>query len=196
MKRRTIFTAAVIAAMLALSGCNNSENPTQSEQSTVETQSSSDETSTESASSAVTSSTTENSTSTESGTESSTESDQSVPVDEKPVSAYDLGLQDGIYYVNVTLEGGSGKTKVKSPAEMEVYEGNAYATIEFSSSKYDYVKIGDIKYEKENAEGNSQFFISAQFDYHMPIIANTTAMGNPHEIEYTLYFDSKSIVKR
>lgn len=190
MKKKTLITAAVIAAMIALSGCNKSENSTQSEQSsqTVEENSSSvqSSTSTESSGSAESSS----------STESSAESEPSVPVDEKPVSAYDLGLQDGIYYVNVTLEGGSGKTKVKSPAEMEVYEGNAYATIEFSSPNYDYVKIGDIKYEKENAEGNSQFFFLVQFDYHMPIIANTTAMGNPHEIEYTLYFDSQSIVKR
>ena len=33
------------------------------------------------------------------------------------------------------------------------------------------------------------------FDYRMPVSANTTAMSTPHEIEYTLFFDSASISK-
>ncbi len=29
----------------------------------------------------------------------------------------------------------------------------------------------------------------------MPVLADTTAMSTPHEIEYTLYFDSATIEK-
>ena len=33
------------------------------------------------------------------------------------------------------------------------------------------------------------------FDYKMPVSADTTAMSTPHEIEYTLYFDSASVTQ-
>ena len=33
----------------------------------------------------------------------------------------------------------------------------------------------------------------AGFDWAMPVVADTTAMSEPHEIEYTLRFDSASI---
>lgn len=196
MKKKTLLTvAAIFAAMTMLAGCNNAENSAQSGQSSqsdTTQESSTPESSVDSSDASV-----ESSTSTESSTISESQtSEPDTSAEEKPVSASELGLKDGKYYVDVTLEGGSGKTKVKSPAEMEVFEGNAYATIEFSSPNYDYIKINDIEIPKDNDEGNSQFFTLVRFDYHMPVIANTTAMGNPHEIEYTMYFDSKTIVKR
>lgn len=200
MKRRTIFTAAVIAAMIALSGCNNSEKPTQSEQSsqTVEENSSSvqSSTSTESSGSAESSSSTESSASTESSssTESSGESKPETPAEGKPVTVADLALKDGEYTVAVKLEGGSGKVKATSPTKLIVKDGAASAEIELSSKNYDYMKVDGVKYDRTNAEGNSKFLIPvAGFDYKFPISANTTAMGNPHEIEYTLFFDSTTI---
>ena len=68
------------------------------------------------------------------------------------------------------------------------------ATIIMSSSNYDYVIVGEEKYLPVNTEGNSTFEIPVTgFDYNMPISADTTAMSTPHEIDYTLYFDSKTI---
>lgn len=194
MKRRTLFTAAVIAAMIVLSGCNNAENPTQSEQSsqTVEENSSSvqSSTSTESSSSSESSTSTESS----SSTESSAESKPETPADDKPVTVADLALKDGEYTIAVNLEGGSGKVKATSPTKLIVKDGAALAEVELSSSKYDYMKVDGVKYDMINTEGNSKFLIPvAGFDYKMPISANTTAMGNPHEIEYTLFFDSTTI---
>ena len=105
-----------------------------------------------------------------------------------------LNLADGNYTVAVQLEGGSGKTTVESPAALRVENGIAYATIIFSSSKYDYMKVNDEKYLPLNTEGNSTFEIPvAVFDTKMPVLADTTAMSTPHEIEYTLYFDSTTI---
>ena len=50
------------------------------------------------------------------------------------------------------------------------------------------------KYLPVNTEGNSQFEIPVKyFDKPMDVIADTTAMSEPHEIEYTLTFDSASI---
>ena len=54
--------------------------------------------------------------------------------------------------------------------------------------------IGDEKYEPVNTEGNSAFEIPVTvFDYKQKVIADTIAMSTPHEIEYTLTFDSESI---
>ncbi len=106
----------------------------------------------------------------------------------------DLGIEDGTYTVDVTLAGGSGKASVESPAKIEVKDGTAYATIVFSSSHYDYMLVDDEKYLTVNTEGNSTFEIPVTgFDYKMPVVADTTAMSTPHEIEYTLSFDSASL---
>ena len=44
------------------------------------------------------------------------------------------------------------------------------------------------------AEGNSTFEIPVlYFDRPMTVIADTTAMSEPHEITYTLTFDSASL---
>ncbi len=105
-----------------------------------------------------------------------------------------LGLADGTYTAGVVLAGGSGKASVTSPCEFTVEGGKAIARIEFSSPNYDYVIKDGEKYLPVNTEGNSVFEIPlTAFDYPVAITADTTAMSQPHEIEYTLTFDSKSI---
>ena len=109
----------------------------------------------------------------------------------------DLALADGEYLVDVTLEGGSGKTTVESPAQLTVENGAAAARIVFSSPYYDYVKVGEDKYEPVNTEGDSTFLIPVDgFDYQMAIAADTIAMSVPHEIDYRLFFDSATITQR
>jgi len=110
------------------------------------------------------------------------------------ISADDLGLADGTYQVDVTLSGGSGRASVESPATIVIEDGQVTATIVFSSSYYDYMLIDGERYEPVNTEGNSTFEIPVDgFDYEMAVTADTTAMSTPHEIEYTLYFDSATI---
>lgn len=105
-----------------------------------------------------------------------------------------LGLADGEYTVDVSLEGGSGRAKINSPARFTVSNGEAFAEIVWGSSNYDCMTVGGEKYYPQNTEGNSEFVIPVTgFDYKMPVSANTTAMSTPHEIEYTLYFDSATI---
>ena len=105
-----------------------------------------------------------------------------------------LGLADGEYSVGVSLEGGSGRAKINSPARLTVSNGEAFAEIVWGSSNYDCMTVGGEKYYPQNTEGNSEFVIPVTgFDYKMPVCANTTAMSTPHEIEYTLYFDSATI---
>lgn len=105
-----------------------------------------------------------------------------------------LGLSDGVYNIEVSLEGGSGRATVQSPAKLTINNGEAVAEIVWSSSSYDYMVVDGEKYYPVNTEGNSVFEIPVTgFDYKMPVSADTTAMSTPHEIEYTLYFDSGTI---
>ncbi len=102
-------------------------------------------------------------------------------------------FKDGSYEIDVTLTGGSGKAKVESPARIEVKEGIATATVAWSSPNYDYMRLGSRIYHPVNTDGNSVFEIPVTvFDGEMAVIADTTAMSAPHEVAYTLYFDSAS----
>lgn len=111
-------------------------------------------------------------------------------------TAESLGLEDGEYTVEVRLEGGSGRAGVESPAALRVERGVARVELIWSSSNYDYMRLGEEKFLPVNTEGNSTFEIPVPaFDWKVTAFADTTAMSTPHEIEYTLYFDSATITK-
>ena len=109
--------------------------------------------------------------------------------------AFTLDKEDGEYSIQVELEGGSGKASVTSPTLITVKNGEVTADIQWSSSNYDYMIVDGKKYLPVNEEGtNSEFQIPVTImDESMPVIADTTAMGTPHEINYTLTFYSDSI---
>lgn len=114
--------------------------------------------------------------------------------DGEAATAKSLKLEDGSYTVAVRLEGGSGRASVETPAALRIEDGKAFATIIWSSSNYDYMKVGGEKFDLVNTEGNSSFEIPVSaFDWKMPVIADTIAMSEPHEVEYTLVFDSTTI---
>jgi hypothetical protein len=105
-----------------------------------------------------------------------------------------IDLEDGDYQIAVTLAGGSGRASIESPASMSVKDGKATAKIVWSSSNYDYMKLGSEMYYPLQTDGNSTFEIPITlFDGEMEVAADTTAMGTPHEIAYTLHFDSASV---
>ena len=115
---------------------------------------------------------------------------------ETKIEAAQIDIKDGEYSVNVTLEGGSGKAAISSPAKLIVKDNHAYARIEWSSSNYDYMKIGEEMFTPINTEGNSVFEIPViAFDEPISIIADTIAMSMPHEISYTLTFHMNSVKK-
>ena len=104
-------------------------------------------------------------------------------------------LEDGEYSIQVDLEGGSGKASVSSPILMLVKNGRMYAELQWSSSNYDYMIVDGEKFQNESEEGrNSVFTIPVTaLDDKMEVIADTLAMGAPHEIDYTLTFYEASI---
>ena len=114
-----------------------------------------------------------------------------------PKTQQKIDLKDGNYLVKVSLSGGSGKASVKSPAKVSVKDGLATAKIEWSSPNYDYMKVNRERFDVDTKilekGGNSTFTIPiSAFDKKIPVIADTTAMSQSHEILYFLEFDSSS----
>ena len=100
---------------------------------------------------------------------------------------------DGSYTCEVTLEGGSGRATVDSPAALTVADGKMTATIVWSSPNYDYMIVDGEKYLPTNTEGNSTFEIPVSaLGTPLSVVADTVAMSTPHEIEYTLTFSAPS----
>ena len=101
---------------------------------------------------------------------------------------------DGSYTCEVTLEGGSGRATVESPAALTVADGKMTAALVWSSPNYDYMIVDGEKYLPTNTEGNSTFEIPvAALDTALTVTADTIAMSTPHEIEYTLTFAADSL---
>ena len=101
---------------------------------------------------------------------------------------------DGSYTCEVTLEGGSGRATVESPAALTVADGKMTATLVWSSPNYDYMIVDGKKYLPTNTEGNSTFEIPVSaLDTALTVTADTVAMSTPHEIEYTLTFAADSL---
>ena len=110
--------------------------------------------------------------------------------DDPPAEEPDDKLADGDYSVALTRTGGTGKAKILSPATLHVSGGKMTATVKWSSSNYDYMKVGGVKYLPISTAGGSTFVI--------PISAldtNITAMSVPHEIEYVIRLDSSTLTK-
>ena len=116
---------------------------------------------------------------------------------EEPVTPAQLGLEDGSYTAEGKLEGGSGRATIQSPVTLTVKDGIATAKIVWSSPYYDYMIVDGEKYkpeEAENQDANSVFTIPVTgFDAALPVTADTVAMSEPHEIEYTITLDSTTI---
>ena len=108
------------------------------------------------------------------------------------------GPEDGNYTANVALSGGTGRASIQSPAKLRCANGQFYATLQWSSPNFDYMKVNGTRYDLISAPGaDSAFEIPvAAFDTPLPVIADTIAMSEPHEVEYAITFDSASLTKQ
>lgn len=100
---------------------------------------------------------------------------------------------DGVYTVEVSLSGGSGRAGVESPAKLVIEGDTITATVVWSSHFYEFMLVDGVKYEPVQAEGNSTFEIPVTLDTDMDVSAQTVAMSQPHLIDYTLRFDSSTV---
>ena len=111
-------------------------------------------------------------------------------------TAKSLELEDGVYTVEVSLSGGSGRARISSPARLTVEGGVCTARIQWGSKNYDYMKIGEEQFFPVEGEELSTFDIPVPyFDRSLAVIADTVAMSEPHEIAYSLLFSSGTIQK-
>ena len=111
------------------------------------------------------------------------------------------------FSVPVVAKGGSGRARVISPAVLFEKDGKTLARIVWSSKNYDYIIAGGKKYLNENPDGNSTFTFPVssikkarksenggiEKPFSLKIIADTLAMGAPHEIEYELFFGDENL---
>ena len=117
------------------------------------------------------------------------------PVAEGATDTFDLSaVEDGSYTIELTMEGGSGRASIQSPAQITVTDGAATATLEWSSPNYDYMLVNGEKYLPVNTEGNSVFEVPVEaLDVPLTMIGDTVAMSTPHEVEYTVTFHSETL---
>ena len=100
-------------------------------------------------------------------------------------------LADGTYTPDsFSWSGGSGKVSI-SCNKVTVTNGQAYATIVFSSEYYGYVKANGNKYYGACGGGTSIFTIPVALNQNNTIIGMTTRMSQAHEITYTIYIALK-----
>ena len=117
------------------------------------------------------------------------------PVAEGAADTFDLSaVEDGSYTIELTMEGGSGRASIQSPAQLAIADGAATATLEWSSPNYDYMLVNGEKYLPINTEGNSVFEVPVEaLDAPLTMIGDTVAMSTPHEVEYTVTFHSETL---
>lgn len=117
------------------------------------------------------------------------------PVAEGTADTFDLStVEDGTYTIELTMEGGSGRASIQSPAQLAIADGAATATLEWSSPNYDYMLVNGEKYLPVNTEGNSVFEVPVEaLDAPLTMIGDTVAMSTPHEVEYTVTFHSETL---
>lgn len=117
------------------------------------------------------------------------------PVAEGTADTFDLStVEDGTYTIELTMEGGSGRASIQSPAQLAIADGAATVTLEWSSPNYDYMLVNGEKYLPVNTEGNSVFEVPVEaLDAPLTMIGDTVAMSTPHEVEYTVTFHSETL---
>lgn len=117
-----------------------------------------------------------------------------VPADSAVEAVSIEDVADGAYTIEVAMDGGTGRASITSPTGLYVVDGKAYAQVEWSSPYYDYMLVDGERFDPVNEDGNSVFLIPVTaVDVPMDVVGDTTAMSEPHEIDYTLTFDSESI---
>lgn len=98
------------------------------------------------------------------------------------------GLKDGVYTPDsFSWSGGTGKVSI-SCSKVTVTGGQAYATITFSSTHYQYVKAnGNVYYPSSKTGSSTSFVIPVELNKNNTIVGMTTAMSTAHEIKYTIF---------
>ena len=101
-------------------------------------------------------------------------------------------LKDGEYKIDFDFSGGSGRGGVET-ATLITGGGQMQVKISMTSNKYTKCVVDGKTYENTIENDKSTFTFPAVLDKDMKIVATTTAMSQPHDIEYTIKLKSASL---
>ena len=113
--------------------------------------------------------------------------DVPVPYLDEPFEVSILGTHDNWYTHNVTVSDPVLGDDIHQGTELDLENGEATLTLIWSSANYDYMIVDGAELKPVNEEGNSTFEVPVKvLNEPFKVIADTTAMSQPHEIEYEL----------
>ena len=96
-------------------------------------------------------------------------------------------LPDGEYAPDgFTFSGGSGRVEIACPS-VTVSGGAAEAELVFSSPNYTRLALDGAEYAAETDGETSLFRVPAPLNADFTVVATTTAMSAPHDIEYAMH---------
>ena len=97
------------------------------------------------------------------------------------------GLKDGVYTPDrFTWSGGTGKVKI-SCNKVTIKNGQAYATLVFSSNHYQYVKANGNTYYTTKSGSTATVTIPIALNKNNTILGMTDKMSAAHEIQYSIF---------
>ncbi len=95
-------------------------------------------------------------------------------------------LPDGEYVPDgFSFSGGTGKVTISCPRVVAA-NGAVTATLVFSSPNYPRVVVDGVEYTASHDGDTSVFEIPARINEDMLVVGTTTAMSQPHDVEYTI----------
>ena len=111
-----------------------------------------------------------------------------------PLTLEEAGLRKGSYSLEGELKGGSGKAHFDGPLFLTVEEEGSFLTFTMSSPYYDYVIVEGERFEPLEPDGNSTFRVPFErLNEDFLFTADTTAMSEPHEIDYSVRIDLEAL---
>ena len=123
-----------------------------------------------------------------------TENLESIPVQTPDSEATAAPLSGAVYTPDeFTVTGGTGRVTITCP-QVEIVDGQAIATIVFSSSKYTSVRVGETVYESVCDDKSSTVQIPVKLNQSNTVFGTTTAMSAAHEVEYALFIRVDALV--
>ena len=132
------------------------------------------------------------------GAETETERESGLPgeteAEPAPLTLEEAGLRKGSYSLEGELKGGSGKAHFDGPLLLTVEEEGSFLTFTMSSPYYDYVIVEGERFEPLEPDGNSTFRVPFErLNEDFLFTADTTAMSEPHEIDYSVRIDLEAL---
>lgn len=109
---------------------------------------------------------------------------------------HDSEVLDGTYFIDVRLEGGTGRSAIASPARLVAEDGGLTLEVVWSSDSYDLMVVDGREFAPVSTKNGATFEIPVESaDATVDVQARTTRMSTPHLIDYAIVLDGSSLAK-